>query len=483
MKQPRTADDWRKRMASLMSLLLPYQRAWVQDKSRFLCGVWARQTGKSFSTGATIALDLVATPKTTWMIAAPSERQSLESLGKVKEWIRALRVQFEDESVTLHNVETKAGAISLGNGSRCIAVPGKPDTVRGMSSNIWLDEFAFFEQPDATWRAILPSITNPLRGGEKRFIITSTPNGRGGAGKRFFDIVNSEPRANMRWSVHTVTLRNAIADGLPVDYNALAEAMDDPIAEAQELNCEFLDSTQTLLPYDLIALAESFDATESCEPAVFSPGRDLSVGIDFGRTNDPTVCWTLERIGDVLHTREVLVLRDIDSPAQEAILRTRIAAARRVCFDYTGPGIGLGDYLVKQFGAYKPESHEFGKLELCTFTAKFKREIFPKLRKAFVAPTRLRIPVSQAIREDLHAMEQIIHNGEYTYSAPHTKEGHSDRCTALALAVRAAETAAPQHIGIIPRNSTRPGQGHSWSARLTPDPSTSLNPILRAHAR
>ena len=460
-----TAREIRKRMDSLLALLLPYQRAWVQDKSRFLCGVWARQTGKSFATGATIALDLVATPKTTWMIAAPSERQSLESLGKVKDWIRSLRVQFAEETVSLRNVEDKAGAITLGNGSRCIAVPGKPDTVRGMSANIWLDEFAFFEQPDATWRAILPSITNPLRGGEKRFIITSTPNGRGGAGKRFFDIVTSEPRANMRWSVHTVTLRNALADGLPVDYNALAEAMDDPIAEAQELNCEFLDSTQTLLPYDLIALAESFDATESCEPSVFDPStsRDLRVGIDFGRTNDPTVCWTLERVGDVLQTREVLVLRDIDSPAQEQILRTRIAAARRVCFDYTGPGIGLGDYLVKQFGAYKPEAHEFGKLELCTFTAKFKREIFPKLRKAFVAPTRLRIPVSQAIREDLHAMEQIVHNGEYTYAAPHTKDGHSDRCTALALAVRAAEGAANiMHATPIPRPSQR-----GWSARIS----------------
>ena len=179
MKQTRTDEEMQSRMAKLLATLLPYQRAWVQDKARFLCGVWARQTGKSFATGATIALDMVATPKNTWMIAAPSERQSLESLGKVKDWIRALRVQFAEETVSLRDVEDKAGAITLGNGSRCIAVPGKPDTVRGMSANIWLDEFAFFEQPDATWRAILPSITNPLRGGEKRFIITSTPNGRG----------------------------------------------------------------------------------------------------------------------------------------------------------------------------------------------------------------------------------------------------------------------------------------------------------------
>jgi hypothetical protein len=45
-----------------------------------------------------------------------------------------------------------------------IAVPGKPDTVRGFSTNVVLTEFALFEQPEATWAAMGPSITNPLRG-------------------------------------------------------------------------------------------------------------------------------------------------------------------------------------------------------------------------------------------------------------------------------------------------------------------------------
>jgi len=38
-------------------------------------------------------------------------------------------------------------------------------------------------------------------------------------------------------------------------------------------------------------------------------------------------------------------------------------------------------------------------------------------------------------------MQQVVRNGEYDYYAPRTKDGHSDRCTALALAVRASETA------------------------------------------
>ena len=30
-------------------ILLPYQRAWVFDQSRFKIGLWARQTGKSLA--------------------------------------------------------------------------------------------------------------------------------------------------------------------------------------------------------------------------------------------------------------------------------------------------------------------------------------------------------------------------------------------------------------------------------------------------
>ena len=63
---------------------------------------------------------------------------------------------------------------------------------------------------------------------------------------------------------------------------------------------------------------------------------------------------------------------------------------------------------------------------------------FPPLRKRFIAPTKLRIPISIAIREDLHAMQQVVTNGEYNYWSPRTREGHSDRCTALMLANRAA---------------------------------------------
>lgn len=424
-----------------LSNLLPYQRAWYEDGSRFLVGRWGRQTGKSFSTAAIVAAGMIAQANTMWMIAAPSERQSHEALEKVKQWLAAFECAFADELEELDGIDGKAGVVRLTNGSRCIAVPGKPDTVRGMSANVWLDEFAFFEDPDATWKAILPSITNPLRGGEKRVILTSTPNGKAGRGKRFYDIcstaaASSSGVTSMRWSHYHIPLRSAIADGLPVDYDTLAAAIGDPLAVRQELDAEFVDTQSQLLPTEIILRAESEEATLRPAAEVFSGGRDLRVGVDVGRVSDPTVIWTAERLGDVLYTREVLVLVGMSHADQLSMIRARVAAATRCCMDYTGMGIGMGDMLVREFGEYKPEAHRFGRVELCTFSASFKREIFPKLREAMEG-CRLRIPTDPALRTDLSAMQQVCSGGQFSYEAPRTKDGHSDRCTAAALCVRA----------------------------------------------
>jgi phage FluMu gp28-like protein len=275
-----------------------------------------------------------------------------------------------------------------------------------------------------------------------------------------------EPKAGRKqaWSVHKVTIHDAVREGLPVDIEALREGIDDAEGFAQEFECEFLDGSNVLLPYETIALAESAEATEAQTPEWWleAGGRNIVLGIDFGRVNDPTICWALEKTGDVWVTREVLCLRNMATPDQEALLRLRISKARKVCFDYTGPGIGLGDYMVREFGEWEPEKHTFGKIELCTFTVGFKREIFPKLRRWFEAPTRLRIPRSVEVREDLHAMNQVVKNGEYSYTAPRTAEGHSDRCTALALCVRAADGAKAAAIfetGMAGTNTNRRGRG------------------------
>lgn len=443
---------------SPLDLLLPYQADWVNDSARFKIGVQSRQTGKSFSTACEAVTDSLTTPGALWVCLSAGERQALEWLAKCREWAEAYRLAIESyaEDRDVGEALMKSAEIKFANGSRIIAIPANPSTARGYSANVILDEFAYHEDPDAIWAAMFPSVSNPLAGtfldrvralyaGESTDIrrelkvrVVSTFNGKE---NKFYQLWDR--RGENGYSGHLVTIHDAIAAGLPLDVEQLRAGLDDADMWAQEYECQPTDTSNVLLPYDLIALAESFDASEAADGDFWaSRGSAVYCGVDFGRSNDPTVCWTLEAVGDLLWTREVLVLRNVETPAQNEILRERFRRASRVAIDYTGPGIGFGDYAAKEFGIYKPTEHEFGKCDLVTFTATSKREMFPLLRKAFVAPTRLRVPVSRAVREDLHAMQQVVTNGEYNYWAPRTREGHSDRCTALALAVRAAGTGA-----------------------------------------
>ena len=438
-----------------VNLLKGFQRRVYDDPSRFIAWVAGRQIGKSF-TGAMRAVKLCdTTPKRDFLVASPSERQSLEAVEKCRQHIEAFNTCKIAEEIVERDAPgalMKSSTIVFANGSRIIAVPGKPDTVRGFSADIWMDEFAFFEDPAATWKAILPSISNPLKGLKTAFL-TSTPNGKAGRGKRFYDIVSDKgaldpaqmPPQYMAgaWSIHRTPITLA-APELGTDLDALREAVDDDETWKQEFLALFIDGSSVLLPYDVMAKCESMEAGLSVTPEEMAlPGRGpWYAGIDFGRTSDPSVLWLFEKVGDVLWTRAVKVLKNENTVDQFEMWKPYIAECARVCVDYTGPGVGFGDMLDKAFHCRKSTGTGDGgeKVELCVFTQPFKAEIFPKLRTAFDG-MRLRVPFDVDCREDLHEMQQAVSNGTYSYTAPRTAQGHSDRCTALALAVRAASGA------------------------------------------
>ncbi len=420
---------------SPLSTLLPYQTAWLNDEARFKIGLMARQTGKSW-TSALEAVRDCKERKTTWVCLSAGERQALEWMLKAREHVEAFKVAEAGYTEEREGAETllKQAEFRFPNGSRLIAIPANPDTARGYSANLLLDEFAFHEQPDAIWRSIYPSISNPLRGIFKIRVV-STPNG---LGNKFADLwLKAEG-----WSKHHVDIYEAVKAGLPVNIEEIKAGLNDPEGWAQEYECQFLDAAAVLLPYELIAACESAEATTAISPEwwLSAAQRPVFIGWDFARKRDLSVPWSAELVGDVLHTRELQEFRGMSTPDQVAAMDSRLRACRRCCVDYTGPGIGLGDELVKRHGEYNPEKHLFGKVELVTFTNSMKLELFPALRVAF--ENRLvRVPVSRAVREDLHSMQRVsTPTGNVTYRAPHTADGHSDRCTALALCLRAART-------------------------------------------
>lgn len=410
-------------------LLLGYQRKWVDDMSRFKMGLWARQTGKDFSSSEEAIEDCLEkalrSSKTEWTVFAAGERQAIESMNKAKDWAEAYKIAIEDFIEERNSVEAllKSAEIRFGGGPVIRALPANPDTARGYSSNIIITEFDFIERQQEFWRAIYPIITNPLRGGEKKLRIITTPNGKNRMGYKLWTGNNS-------YSKHKVTIYDAVEQGLPVNIEELKAGLDDPDGWAQEYLCEFIDTAAILLPYELISTCESEEATEALRHAPYQSENPLFCGIDIGRKHDLTVCWTLEKIGDVLWTREVLALDRLPYHQQYEILSPRISEADNVAIDATGIGSMLAEELARLHGEYKVEE--------CTFSNAFKNEIYLGLRRKF-EDKLIRVPVARVIREDFHGLHKVTTaSGSIKFAAPHTDDGHCDRATAAALAVYAA---------------------------------------------
>jgi len=427
-------------MLNPLDILLPYQRKWVADTSRFKIGMWSRQTGKSFGGAAEIVSDCQLNPKSLWVVLSVGERQALEWMQKGRQWTEAydLAIRSYDEFRDHPEALINSAEIRYDNGSRIVAIPANPATARGYSANLFLDEFAFHEKPSEIWKAIYPSISNPLKG-ELKLRIVSTPNGRG---NKFYDLWSK----NDHYSKHKLTIYDAVAQGLPLDPEELKAAIDDPDAWAQEYLCEFIDNTSILLPYELISACESEQALED-GLASKQEGAQRFCGIDIGRKHDLTVCWTIDKLGDVCWTREVLVLSRMPFADQKQALETRVAGCDGAAVDATGIGAMMAEELARKFGTYRVEE--------CAFTGPFKVEIMTNMRRVF-EDKGIRVPVSRAVREDLHSLQKITTaSGNIRFAAPSTDDGHADRSTALALALYRAANNGGEMFCSVPVREDR----------------------------
>ena len=406
----------------LKQILLPWQQKWVADNSRFKIGMWSRQTGKSFSTACEAVTACAAQERNSselWVVLSAGERQALEWMEKAKKWAKAIKATVDsyDELRASADALISRAEIRFANGARIVAIPANPDTARGYSGNLILDEFAIHEKPFDIWAAIYPSITNPLTG-EKKLRIVSTPKGRG---NKFADLWEH----NKSYSKHKVTIEDAVRLGLPINLEELKNGVDDPDIWAQEYMCEFIDNSSVLLPYDLIGKCESSHLQDDGSSPLF-------IGMDIGRQKDLSVIITGVKLGDVLSIISVEVLRKMPFADQLDIIVHKASNSRvqRVCIDSTGIGAMLAEEATRKAGA---------KVRGVTFTASSKGEMYSLMRRRFEERS-IRVPIDRELREDLHAVQRIVSTGgNISYAAPRSTDGHSDRASALALCSYAAK--------------------------------------------
>jgi len=418
--------------------LYNFQKQWLLDRSRFKLGLMARQTGKSFTVSLEAVDDAIETGE-NWVLLSAGERQSKELMQKVAMHCKAYSIAASaiepDSFLGSDGIRYTILTIYLPNGARIIGLPANPDTARGFSANVILDEFAFHKDSIAIWRALYPSIA---RGYKLR--VVSTPQG---LGNKFHSLWTSDNG----YSKHFVDIYKAVADGAPHNIEELKAGIDDEEAWQQEFECLFIDDTTTLLSYDLITAC--MDQTlpseieyQNLDLNVYDPRFTSQVysGVDIGRKHDRTVIFSNELLGDVFWNRSIIILNNIKFREQQDLLSRMIRKFKitRTCIDKGGIGAQLAEDTDDQFP---------GRVEEVDFTNAVKGDLAVRTMRIF-QDKRLRIPVDKKLRDDLHSVKKTsTAAGNIRYDAERTKEGHADRFWALALSLMASEEGAiPQCI-------------------------------------
>lgn len=407
-------------MKTPLDLLLPFQRDWVEDDSRFKVWNASRQIGKSFTSACEAVRDCQLNPGTLWVVLSAGERQSLEWMEKAKQWVKAFALVMDFFEERDHpEALMKSAEIRFANGSRIIALPANPDTARGYSANLILDEFAIHRDGAAIWRAMYPSITNPLKR-QLKVRVMSTPKGEG---NMFHQIWNKEG-----WSRHKTTIYDAIEGGLNLNAEELREQAGDEDTWRQEFLCEFIDSSRTAFTYEMLAGCESDEASLEW-PEGYEATGPIYCGIDVGSIHDPTVCVSFEKLGARMHLRERLVIKGVELSLQDNMLDQAIRRSARTGVDASGIGLDLAQRLARKHG---------GKVVKQVTTAPWKRQAFARLQHRF-NDKAIAIPRSRDIREDFHSYEVTGAAEQARYRAPRTEDGHSDTASATAHAFDVAE--------------------------------------------
>jgi len=414
-------------MALWRETFFPYQLAWISESSRFALCVKSRQIGFSHATagGAIKGALFEGRPQ---IVLSASQDLSDEVLEKARRHATFLaRTGYPGaDRFTVNN----ATELAWSNGGRIIALPASPRTARSFTGDVWLDEFAYHLDPKKIRDAAFPIA---LRG-DWRIRVFSTPNGATGL---FYDMVT---RCARGWALHSVTLDQAIREGVQIDREAAYTlAGHDERVIDQWYGCQFLDGDLQYYPTAWLERARAWPGSlDSID------GATLHAGFDVGRTRDLSVLVVLALVGRFAYVLGVHTFKRTKFAEQRKALAKLRSAYEwdSLHVDATGLGSQLAEELVEAWGED----------EVCPvkFTPSSKEELFTGSFR-WLSSNALRLPKDETgaelAREGQTIRRVISASGNVQYVAPSGEGGHADRWTALCLALKGAGEPRP-HRGV-----------------------------------
>ncbi len=163
-------------MAKSAIPLHSYQEEWFRDRSPNKVACWPRQSCKTLTTSAEIADDsfekIIKGQRSVWYLVSRSYDQSILALDYCKRFFNAYQITLDYHEYALPEApQDIIREIRLPHGGRIRAMPAKPESMRGPTGSVYLDEFDIRANDIEFWGAVMPITSVP----GCRKIITSTP--------------------------------------------------------------------------------------------------------------------------------------------------------------------------------------------------------------------------------------------------------------------------------------------------------------------
>lgn len=456
-------------------VLLPYQVRWIADTAPVKVAEKSRRVGITWAEAADAALSAAAAGgMDTWYLGYNRDmaREFVETAAGWARQFNKAALAIEEVALEDERRDLLAYRIRFASGHKIVALSSRPSNLRGKEGRAVIDEAAFHDDLPGLLKA---AMAFTMWGGLVRVI--STHNG---AANPFNELVNDIRAERRPFSLHRVTLDDALAEGLyhricrkaGRRYSAAGERewrarifAEYGEAASEELMCAprasagaFLSSVlvesrmragvpvlRWEVPAEFSERPEEYRvgaARDWCErnldPALARLENLMSCfGEDFGRNGDLSVFWPLQIQSNLVRrTPFVVELRRVPFRQQEQILFYIVDRLPRLiggALDARGNGQYLAETARQRYGA---------RIEQVMLSAQWYRENMPRYKAAF-EDGMVELPRDAEILAD-HRTLEIEHGYAHVPERRDQKGRHGDAAIAGALAYYASSIRAQQ---------------------------------------
>ena len=401
----------------LLDTFLPYQKSFFCNPAKRKIWLSSRQVGKSFCLAGMLVHSALSTQNGLSLCISTGAKAASEIIMKCIQFARAVEV-LTDKAITF---KSSFDGVKFSNGSRVLALPSSTDgaNLRGwtVTGCVAIDEAAFIRNLDAIMQAIAPTLS---RSQTAQLVIASTPAGKHG---KFYDMWTAAQH-DPSWHVQSTTIHDAILAGLNVDLDALHKLCPDREVFAQEYECVFQSSLESMLDPELIEETDSIPENAS----------GTWLGIDIGRQHDRTSIVAVKQVGDKLYVDSIKTLHRCEYQKQLDEFAKHAAAQKKLVAGYIDAG-GIGS-AVAEFASQKISP----KLKPFIFTATSKTPAYELFRSKVMQRGQILFSPEAAklARADVLNVSRIVtESGQVRYTADSNAEGHGDIVSGIVLALQA----------------------------------------------